>query len=320
MNNEELALSQLKKKKEFLYLNLGIINNFLNDEKVSEIFLNQDQYVWLKTVNGEKIKTDSFISEIEAKRIVEVISTFNEKSFNRENSIIEATLPKGERFSAMGFESTQNKITFSLRKSLPRVIPIEKYIENGQISLSKAEYLKKAVNDRKNILVVGATGSGKTTFTNSLLNELSNTKERIIVLETNTRELKINAPDVNYFTTSENQELIDLLRFTMRMNPDRIMVGEIRTGVETTELLKAWNSGHEGGITTIHANSNYGGLIKLEQYLSELFEKDQNLLIAETINVIVNIIVTSNGRIIKEVSEVKGFDKDKKEYILENID
>ena len=111
-----------------------------------------------------------------------------------------------------------------------------------------------------------------------------------------------------------------LLQSSMRLNPDRIIVGELRRGEETLELLKAWNSGHAGGLSTIHANDCQSGLMKLEQYLAEVVESDQKKTILEAVDIVVNLIKNEeNKRVVREIKALKDYDEKKKEYILEEI-
>ena len=111
-----------------------------------------------------------------------------------------------------------------------------------------------------------------------------------------------------------------LLQSSMRLNPDRIIVGELRRGEETLELLKAWNSGHAGGLSTIHANDCQSGLMKLEQYLTEVVESDQKKTILEAVDIVVNLIKNEeNKRVVREIKVLKDYDEKKKEYVLEEI-
>ena len=168
-------------------------------------------------------------------------------------------------------------------------------------------------------MIVGGTSSGKTTFANAILKGLSNTKDRVLVLE-EVRELQVNTDDVNYYTATNELNIQDLLRFCMRMTPDRIIVGELRKGEECMEMLKAWNSGHNGGIATIHANGAKEGLIKVEQYLGEVSEKSQVNLIVDAIDVVVSLVKEESIRKVKEVAILKGFDLKENEYVLERIE
>jgi type IV secretion system protein VirB11 len=157
-------------------------------------------------------------------------------------------------------------------------------------------------------LIVGATGSGKTTFANALLLEIAvhaKSSERIIILE-DTFELQCGIVNRVELRTSANADITKLLRTTMRLRPDRIIVGEVR-GAEALTLLKAWNTGHPGGISTIHANDCMAALTRLEQLVEEANVPSRPKLIAEAVNVIVWIARTANGRRVLEIFFVRGW-------------
>lgn len=305
-------------KVNFLMANLIKIRPLLEDKTILEIMLNQDGYIRVDVVGKGKVKTNIKLSVMEGKRIIEVVASYSGTTVTKDTPIVEATLPNGERFSGILYASTQGIPTFSIRKKSEYIIPLEEYIEKGTITETQAKFLEDAVKNRKNILIVGGTSSGKTTFANAILRGLQNTKDRVLVLE-EVRELQVNTDDVNYYTATNELNIQDLLRFCMRMTPDRIIVGELRKGQECMEMLKAWNSGHNGGIATIHANGVREGLIKVEQYLGEVSEKSQNYLIVDAIDVVVSLIKEESVRKVKEVAKLKGFDSIKNEYILEEI-
>lgn len=306
-------------KINFLKANLIKIQPLLKDKMILEIMLNQDGVIRVDVVGKGKMKTDIYLSQMEGKRIIEVVASYAGTAVTKDKPIVEATLPDGERFSGILYGSTQGLPTFSIRKKSEYIIPLEKYIENKTITKSQAEFLEQAVLGRKNILIVGGTSSGKTTFANAILKGLSNTKDRVLVLE-EVRELQVNTDDVNYYTATNELNIQDLLRFCMRMTPDRIIVGELRKGEECMEMLKAWNSGHNGGIATIHANGAKEGLIKVEQYLGEVSEKSQVNLIVDAIDVVVSLVKEESVRRVKEVAILKGFNFKENEYVLERID
>lgn len=306
-------------KINFLKANLIKIQPLLKDKMILEIMLNQDGVIRVDVVGKGKMKTDIYLSQMEGKRIIEVVASYAGTAVTKDKPIVEATLPDGERFSGILYGATQGLPTFSIRKKSEYIIPLEKYIENKTITKSQAEFLEQAVLDRKNILIVGGTSSGKTTFANAILKGLSNTKDRVLVLE-EVRELQVNTDDVNYYTATNELNIQDLLRFCMRMTPDRIIVGELRKGEECMEMLKAWNSGHNGGIATIHANGAKEGLIKVEQYLGEVSEKSQVNLIVDAIDVVVSLVKEESVRRVKEVAILKGFNFKENEYVLERID
>ena len=177
------------------------------------------------------------------------------------------------------------------------------------------EILIKAVYERKNILVIGGTSSGKTTLTNAIINEMSCLNQRLLILE-DTQEIQSKAENTVFFKTSDTVNMQDLLKSCMRYRPDRIIIGEIRSG-EALDLLTAWNSGHPGGISTIHSDTPVGGLKQLEQYIQRVSVSKQQELIAMTVNYLVVIVKENNTRVVKEIKEVKGFENGK--YILEDI-
>ena len=160
---------------------------------------------------------------------------------------------------------------------------------------------------RANILVAGGTSSGKTTFTNALLAETAFEDTRVIILE-DTRELQCAAPNAVQLRTHKDQvTLRDLVRSTLRLRPDRIIVGEVRGG-EALDLLKAWNTGHPGGITTLHANSASGALTRLEQLVEEATTALPHALIGEAVDVIVFMSRASGARRVEQALRITGFD------------
>ncbi len=172
---------------------------------------------------------------------------------------------------------------------------------------AQADALRQAVGDRKNILIVGGTSSGKTTLANALLAELSKRDERVIILE-DTRELQCAAPDCVALRTKQGVvTLAALVRSTLRMRPDRIIVGEVR-GAEALDMLKAWNTGHPGGIATVHANSARAALYRIEQLIQEAVVTVPRRLIAEAIDLVVFIQGRGVSRRIDTIGEMKGLD------------
>lgn len=172
-----------------------------------------------------------------------------------------------------------------------------------------ARLLSRAVVDRMNILVVGGTSSGKTTLANALLAEMAHLDERVILIE-DTRELQCAAPDVVALRTRAGSvTMADLVRSTLRLRPDRIIVGEVR-GPEALDMLKAWNTGHPGGIATVHANSATSALYRIEQLVQEAVVTVPRRLIAEAIDLIVFIAGRGVGRRIETIARVAGLDPD----------
>jgi P-type conjugative transfer ATPase TrbB len=176
-----------------------------------------------------------------------------------------------------------------------------------------------AILSHKNILIVGGTGSGKTTFANAIIDGIAENcpNDRLIIIE-DTAELQCNAANVVTLRSSDNVSMNQLLRATMRLRPDRILVGEVR-GPEAMSLLKAWNTGHPGGLATVHANSAAAGLIRLEQLIAESGTTvSMQPLIAEAVDLIVFIEKYNKGRRIKTVATVNGLNNTG-DYIINPI-
>ena len=205
---------------------------------------------------------------------------------------------------------------FSIRKRALKIFSLQDYLNQGILKPDHYHALKKSVLNRKNILVVGGTGSGKTTFSNALLAELQNTQDRILVLE-DLPELQVNASDVVNLITSDNVTMRDLVKGSLRMRPDRIIIGEVRDGC-ALDLLKSWNTGHPGGICTLHANSAQSAPSRLEDLIQEVVANAPINLIVEAIDLIVFIErVPKLGRKIENIYKLEGYSNGK--YQLSEI-
>jgi type IV secretion system protein VirB11 len=157
-------------------------------------------------------------------------------------------------------------------------------------------------------LVAGGTGTGKTTLTNAILDYLAQSwpHERPIVIE-DTAEIQCKAENVVILRAVDGVDMLRLLKASMRLRPTRIIVGEVR-GPEALALIKAWNTGHPGGVATVHANDARAALVRLESLIAEATFAPMQKVIAEAVNVIVSIAKTSAGRRVQEVLRVEGFD------------
>ncbi|MET3123951.1 P-type conjugative transfer ATPase TrbB [Oxalobacteraceae bacterium GrIS 2.11] len=196
---------------------------------------------------------------------------------------------------------------FALRKRAVSLIRLDTYVADGILTEAQAAFLRTAVRERQNILIAGGTSTGKTTLANALLAEIADTGDRVIVLE-DTVELQCTALDhVPLRTRAGVVTMAELVRSTLRLRPDRIVVGEVR-GAEALDLLKAWGTGHPGGIATVHAGSAAGALLRLEQLILEVAVTPPRALIAEAVNVIVYIAGRGHARRVQEIARVTGFD------------
>jgi type IV secretion system protein VirB11 len=194
---------------------------------------------------------------------------------------------------------------FAIRRPAVAVFTLENYVEAGIMSDTQAEHLCAAVHDRKNILVAGGTSTGKTTLVNALLAEVARTGDRVVLIE-DTRELQCAAPNLVALRTKDGAaSLSDLVRSALRLRPDRIPIGEVR-GAEALDLLKAWGTGHPGGVGTLHAGSAIGALRRLEQLIQEAVVTVPRALVAETIDLIAVLAGRGSARRLAELATVEG--------------
>ncbi|EEX47769.1 P-type conjugative transfer ATPase TrbB [Jonquetella anthropi E3_33 E1] len=276
------------------------------DPEIVEVMLNPDGVVWVDRL-GSGMSPLCEMAEAPAMQFLGTVAHMLETSINHANPKVEGELPgDGSRVEGL-IPPIVQKPSFCLRKKASSVFPLDDYIEQDRITAHQAEVLRQAIKDRKNILVVGGTGSGKTTFCNAMLREIKNLTpaHRLVILE-DTVELQCTMENHLSMRTTTTLSMRDLLKITMRTRPDRIIVGEVRDG-SALDLLKAWNTGHPGGLSTVHANSAKAGLLRLEQLISEVSQAKMRDLIAEAINICVFLQRdVTVGPKITEVLSVKG--------------
>jgi type IV secretion system protein VirB11 len=287
----------------------------LRDPNVIEIMLNPDGNLWVEEF-GEPMSVFGTMTAGQASLFMKAIAGYHNTTISDEKPILECELPiDGSRFEGIFPPVTKNP-SFTIRKKALRVFTLNNYVENKILSELQFNVLLGAIESHQNILIVGGTGSGKTTFANALIDAMvqNNNDERIVIME-DTNELQCTAPNSVILRSNEHTSINQLLRATLRLRPDRILVGEVRGG-EALELLKGWNTGHPGGIATIHADSAAQGLNRLEDLLSEATPNVNKAMIASTINVVVFIKKNPTGRKIEEVIQVTGYESNEYKYQL----
>ena len=277
----------------------------LKDPDVIEIMVNPDGRLWIEAHGKGRCDTGVDLSPTDTERVIRLVASHIGREASSDSPIVSAELPNsGERFEGV-LPPVTAAPCFSIRKPAGRVITLDEYVASGAMSPHNANALRQAVMERANILIVGGTGSGKTTLANAILAEIADTGDRVILLE-DTRELQCAADDTVAMRTQPGLvTLSDLVRSTLRLRPDRIIVGEVR-GPEALDMLKAWNTGHPGGIATLHANSAEAGLYRLEQLIGEATHIIPNTLIAETIDRVVFIRRTDGVRRVETMLRVNG--------------
>ncbi len=273
---------------------------------VTEIIVNPDGSIWLEQA-GQRNRQSTRLAPKQAEQIIRLVASHSKKSCTPSNPILSAELPGGgERFEGL-LPPDASAACFVIRKPATRVFTLDDYVGNDTLTPIQKMLLEEAVTSRSNIVVAGGTASGKTTLVNALLSEVSATGDRVVLIE-DTVELQCTAEDHAALRTVQSAvSMRDLVRSSLRLRPDRIIIGEVRGG-EALDLLKAWNTGHPGGITTIHANSATAVLARLEQLALEASRSAPRALIAEAIDLIVFIQKTSRGRKVTELLRVTGLD------------
>jgi type IV secretion system protein VirB11 len=278
----------------------------LDDPKVVEIMLNPDGTLWVDRL-GEGMQRTASIDAVRALTIVNTVAAMLNTVVTPDRPILECELPlDGSRFEAL-IPPLVERASFALRKKATLVFTLDDYVAKGIMTAAQRSVIEDAVLRRFNVLVCGGTGTGKTTLANAILDAVARLDggHRVVVIE-DTRELQVNAENVVFLRTSDNTDMTRLLRATMRLRPDRIVVGEVRDG-SALALLKAWNTGHPGGVGTVHANDASAALIRIGQLIQEAGVPPNPELIAEAVNVVVSIKRTAEGRRVEEVAAVRGW-------------
>nr|WP_318761433.1 P-type conjugative transfer ATPase TrbB [Aminobacter niigataensis] len=281
------------------------IAGFLEDPSIVEVMLNPDGRLWIDRLSGGLEDTGCTLSVDDGERIIRLVAHHVGAEVHPGNPRVSAELPEtGERFEGL-LPPVVAAPAFAIRKPAVAVFTLDDYVAAGVMTAQQATALRQAVAARANILVAGGTSTGKTTLTNALLAEVAKTSDRVVLIE-DTRELQCAAPNLVALRTKEGViSLSDLVRSSLRLRPDRIPVGEVR-GSEALDLLKAWGTGHPGGIGTIHAGTGIGALRRLEQLIQEVVVTVPRALIAETIDLVAVLSGRGSARRLAELARVEG--------------
>lgn len=290
----------------------------LADTAVVEVMLNPDGRLWIDRLSEGLSDTGETITPADAERIVRLVAHHVGAEVHDGAPRVSAELPTGERFEGL-LPPVVTAPSFAIRKAAVAVFTLDDYVEVGIMTVGQADYLRRAVAERKNILVAGGTSTGKTTLVNALLAEVAKTDDRVVLIE-DTRELQCAAPNLVSLRTRDGiVTLSELVRSALRLRPDRIPIGEVR-GPEALDLLKAWGTGHPGGIGTLHAGTAIGALHRMEQLIQEIVVTVPRALIAETIDVIAVLSGRGVQRRLSELATVDGLDPATGAYRIHSID
>ncbi len=302
--------NELPRSRKMLRTALGpLLLARLEDPGVAEVMLNPDGRVWVDRFEGGLADTGLVLPVADGERILRLVAHHVGAEIHAGRPRLSAELPgSGERFEGLMPPLAAGPM-FALRKPASRVFPLADYVAAGVMSAEQAELLAVAVRERMNILVAGPTSSGKTTLVNALLAEVAASDDRVVMIE-DVRELQCAAPNLVALRTGEGAATLgELVRSSLRLRPDRIIIGEVR-GAEALDLIKAWGTGHPGGVGTLHAGSPLGALLRLEQLIQEAVVTVPRTLIAETIDVIAVLSGRGRQRRLTDLSRLSGLGPD----------
>jgi len=345
LDNDRINIEQNDDRKmEALKRDLGpAVLAALKDPSIIDIMLNPDGRIWYEAFGKGRYDSGETMRPSQAIQLFRRIAGMHEITVTPDNPILEAELPlDGSRFAGI-ISPIVTAPAFTIRKPPPEVFTLESYQSNNILTFkddplntkahqgkdfyqqcqgkSHYEVLCIAIEQRKNIAVIGGTGSGKTNLTNALIDYSARHSNARYVLMEDTREIKCNAENSVIMRTSQYVDLMRLLRVTLRFSPDRIIVGEVR-GAEILALFTAWLTGHEGGVTTLHANNIPDAFVRMESMMRQGGVPPDPFMIASAVNVIVDIDReprNTTGRKVRGIAVVQGYDSINKQYLYQYL-
>lgn len=284
------------------------------DPKAVEIMLNDDGRVLVER-HGSGITELTMLPTSKTLNFLSLMADFRGTTVSRERPIVEGAMPdefRRARFAG-AIPPLMPQPTFSIRLPATSVYTLDDYRDSGIMTVDQYDRIVEAVKSRKNILVSGGTGSGKTTALNAIsdyIARISGLDQRIVIIE-DTREIVCNAPNTVQMLTDPdtNIDMTRLLKLTLRYRPDRIFVGEVRDGAALA-LLKAWNTGHPGGLATLHANNPRAALVRLDQLCQEAGVPSQQVLVQEAVGVVIQITRDPQHPAGRRISEILFLEED----------
>ena len=285
-----------------------VVSAALADPKVVEVMVNADGAIWIETVGEGRRRDATRIAPADAERILRLAADQAGAIVGREHPLVTATLPGGgERFQGVCAPVTAAPC-FSIRKPATAVFTLDDYVIQGMMSEEQAEVLRAAATARDNILIAGGAGCGKTTLANAMLALPAFKRDRVILIE-DTAELQCSAADHLALLSQPGDPGVTmamLVRAALRLRPDRIVVGEVRDG-SALDVLKAWNTGHPGGLATLHANGAEEALSRLEDLVGEVSAKTPRRAIGQAVDLIAHLRRTPCGRRLDTLTRVTGW-------------
>ena len=315
MAKKEIEAKQ--RKLDTLEFTLGYdIMGFLQEDDVFEIIVNPDTKIWIDTFSKGRVFSGKTIAPELSEQIILQVANLKDMVCSAKNPTIGTELPDGSRFQGF-LPDVVPAPAFNIRTHAKQKLTLDDYVRDGIMTNEDKQVIVDAIKTRKNIIAAGGTKSGKTTFLNAILAEISKQPDRIVMIE-DTRELQCTAEDFLPLKVTDTRSMNDLLRDTLRATPDRIVVGEVRNG-EALSLLKAWNTGHDGGCSTVHSSSALQTLERLEEMVMEVSKTPQESMIGSAVDVIIYLQRQGTSRIVEDILSVDGYDRTAQTYVTHSL-
>jgi P-type conjugative transfer ATPase trbB len=304
-----------------LITSMKAIMPFMQDKNVFEVYVNPDGKIWTDSLDKGRSYTGKNISPEDTRGIILNVAALTDQLIKAERPALDADIPSNSFFPKCRFEGNLPGIvaspTLNIRKHPETIFSLQDYVKQGTLTEKQYDFLVEAIHQKKNIIAAGGTKSGKTTFLNAILAEISKLDDRVILIE-DTPELQCSAEDCVQMRATDTFPMEDCLRQVLRMTPDRIVVGEVRSG-EALALLDAWSTGHGGGCSTVHSNSAVDTLLRLENMTARVSRNPQQATIAQAVHYIVYLKYIGNTRKVQEILELEHWDPASKKYIYHEV-
>ena len=294
---------------------------YMQDKKVFEVYVNPDHKIWTDSLNVGRSFTGKEIAPEKTRGIILAVAALTNQLVTNEHPVLDADIPGNAFFPKCRFEGNLPNVvpspTLNIRKHPETIFTLEDYVKQGTLTELQYKVLIDAIHTKKNIIAAGGTKSGKTTFLNAILAEIAKLDDRVILIE-DTPELQCAARDCVQMRATSTFTMEDCLKQVLRMTPDRIVVGEVRSG-EALALLDAWSTGHGGGCSTVHSNSAKDTLLRLENMTARVSKNPQQSTIAQAVNFVVYLKYTGQARKVQDIIEILGWDSGTKKYTYRSL-
>ncbi|WP_333594182.1 P-type conjugative transfer ATPase TrbB [Anaerospora hongkongensis] len=292
----------------------------LENNDVFEFMINPDGKLWVDTFSKGRKDTDVLIKPQLTQQIIYQVADITGQVCTDQHPMLSAELPDGSRFQGF-LPKVVAAPALVIRKHIAKDLTLEDYVHEGIMTQAQMDAIVQAIIEKKNIIAAGGTKSGKTTLLKAILRKIAELcpLDRIVLIEDLPELAKgFSTKNMLALCTTDTVGMDGLLRESLRATPDRIVVGEVRSG-EALSLLDAWSTGHGGGGSSLHTNSARQTLQRLQNMISRVSLTPQQSTIGEAVDLIVYLKRKGTSRFIEEIIAVDGYDEFKKEYIIKNI-